>query len=82
MIPEVKTIYHSMLTRKSYDETRPLPDYAVKVVERYDDILDLEVSELENVRNVLNAMIKNHYTSIPEQPNTDFIRKLLKKLGI
>jgi hypothetical protein len=82
MTPEVKTIYHSMLTKKSYDETRPLPDYAVEVVERYDDILDLEISELENVRNVLGAMIRNHYTSIQEQPNTNFMRKLLKKLGI
>ena len=82
MIPEVKTIYHSMLTKKSYDETRRLPDYAIEIVEKYDDLLDLELSEVENVQLILLAMEENHYSKIPEKPNIRFMRKILKKLGI
>lgn len=85
MIAEVKTIYHSMLTRKTCDQmVNKLPDYAIDVVRNYDKILDLQMSELDNVKNLLHAMvIKSYYEGIKTKPTTkSFIEKVLKQIGL
>ena len=85
MIAEVKTIYHSMLTTKKYDQmVNKLPTYAIDVVRYYDKILDLDMSELDNVKNLLHAMIiKSYYKDVKTKPTTkSFIKKVLKELGL
>ena len=82
MIPEVKTIYHSMLTRKKFDMNREVPDYALEVVEKYDDLIDLKLTEVENAQLILLAMEENHCSDIQEMPSNGFAKRILKGPGI
>jgi len=60
MSPEVKTIYNSMLTRKDYHNVNvsDIPEYIIQVVMEYDDYINLEFSEIKNIKNLLEIIIK------------------------
>jgi len=75
MTPEVKTIYHSMLTRRTQENILDVPKYALETVDKYNKIINPDDdTELQCVKNILKAMIK--------ETQVGLLRRALKKIGL